>query len=1306
MSANKTLPETEAAFEMLRGPSSRILSLPSVGSSNATLLARDLDAIASVLGHMPDPEAIMTTQLIAYVHHTLNHVLRLCHLFKTTEKRFDFVVEPWCSCFESLMRLPDGYQLVVDSGWRYLRLLFDVLFVTVDGIPVAVKDPAKSQGKQPAAREKDVMSDDTRLAALRCLILLLPLSSSTPGIDTSASDIDFPDGSIILGGDRVQRTNADSSILEQLLEPVNQSLLGQLIVVLLDTAKEAGLVALRTTALEGVMKLLKCLETPRRVANWIPGISAGLTKIMLERGPKENHLVQTHCLHIWTFMVVLVLRGWQMERGRALGSTTTSSDSSLGASLMDMYKAKATASTATPSPELDFASDEWLNKLLHGLQTLFAKIGPIRLHPHWKVRLQFADMAFSILKDCQGSILSKDLVGSTSIACFLLETLIGSTQDDYEQVSKPASKNLRVLALQYTSQDLTSASKEILRSRLVALPRILYGPDESLKQSDIRMLQGLALFLGREMEGIMTYQSLWGFAQPWINILRIEQLDHHNMDEQRGILGLNSTTTGEDSTSEEIRWAAWTMKRHGSDRKFGFPRRIHLHLREQTTADAFLAFVRQIGASTDLNLWMDDLTLRLQRDTQGVRENDGWFGADTVSTILLMNHLLLGAANVGLTSYEAVEQPLSTNTESVDRKLKKQAALERKRQRQVRRSARGILEDYLEVLAACSQLSPDAMAREDADRRARTRVAEEDESVSRKQALKALMLTLDEDSVDFVLPESRIYDPNTDVLLRCLLLQGIASVAVVMGGEEFELELIKVLYVLLEHLGDQNSALVRDTAHAALEHVAFVCHAESIGDLIQSNYDYVIQQVSQRIAFLSANPTTPQVLWSLVHVVGMPAVSMLEDSVTEIFEALDSWRSKEDQVGEGLFKSLVEIVKVIAESTLAHDAKPVPKSHGLTSAQLPSAEVAEYARAYRIMVSGTDDQKAPSQEDFDEEMKKKTPEEIEEYFNKVLQDTKEREENRLGQKEDSAESEGEDEDMMSFGELRSKMPKPSKEPKEEPMSKHEALSLRILNKAGYFLTASSPRLQILALEVIQSAIVVLGRRSTELNTAVYAFWPQIVSRALQRSELDMFYVSLRAIEVITLLAKASSDFLARHLLDDVWPFLLRAMESWITAPAPFGKEGKARSTGYVARLGGPETSADKESRIISSHGGLKQQSHSRQRLGKIFTKEHRLQMTILKSVSQIVQQVRIPVKEVWTMLLLARDIMLDQQLIFHKEVRLAAADVIQSVAKAGHGDSVWLVLTAALEEVEEIDEEDDSIPMCQDILRFMEEGGL
>ncbi|KAG0057107.1 TEL2-interacting protein 1 [Gryganskiella cystojenkinii] len=1345
---------------MLRGPASRVMTLPKIDASNADMVARDLRAMVSVLLNMPDPDLHMTRHLCAYVLHTLNRVAHYCQAFTTLEKRFDFIVEPWCQCLEFILHVPDGYGLVADSGWIQVERLFKFLFVNLDGIPEAPKDPERTRQlaqkqKQirsgaavPDAWETNRMSDDTRLAALRPLILLVPLGSHVPMIqnffpedlitdresDTTTND------RISFRADREVRTKADEVVLGYLLDPKGQDTIAKYIVMLLDTATDSTLVALRTTALEGIMKMLKSLETPRRVATWVPGISAGIVKVMKERGLKEHHLVQCYCIQIWTFMIVLVLKGWQDEESRAQGRSSTTSTTNLGADLMAMYRTKEAGSSApNRSQSTTFVSKEWIDRMIHGLQVMFDQVAKIRLHPHWKVRLQFAEMAFSILRNCQRSILSEEQAGATtSAARFLLETLIGVTQDDFNQVSRPARMYLGQLALQYKSQELSNTAKEILRTRLVALPRDLYGPDESLKQNSVKMVQGLSLFLGRDVELMVNYQTLWSYVEPWINVLRLEQLDHHNMDERGGLLGVSSKSLSSVPTSEEARWTAWTQSRSSSARKFGFPRRIHLHLREQATSDAFLGFVRQIGASTDLALWADTLTARIQQDTRSVRDQEGWFEIGTVSTVLLLNHLLLGAANVGLSPFgdELDKEKSTSDLVSSEKRIKDQAAHHKKRKRQVRKTARGILEEYLDALIECSQMSIDARAREMVDRRARSmfpRGDAQEETKLNKRGTLSKLLAMDDEEIDLELPEARIYDYNADVMLRCLLLQGIASVAVVMGGAEFEMELIKVLYVLLEHLGDQNSALIRDTAHAALVHVAFVCHSDSVGDLIQSNYDYVIQQVSQRIAFLSTNPSTPQVLWALIHTVGMPAVSMLEDSVTEIFEALDQWRNKEDQVGEGLFKTLVEIVKVIAAAALSRpplsgvDSKPPgARTMDPSLAQLPSPEVAEYASVYRIMTGEKENLKEAKEDEFINSLKK-SPEEIEEYFTKVLRDAKEREEQRLGLQDDDNDLDADkddDDDTMSFGELRSRMPKPAKEKKPEPPTKHEALSLRILNKAGYFLTASSPRMQILALEVIQNAIVVLKSRPEELNPAIYACWPQIVNRALQRSEQDKFFVGLHAVEVITSLAEHCSEFLGGHLRDDVWPSLIRALETWTQAPTPINKDSRVRTLGQstyftsssglvseVSRIGSKDLSGresqQQQERLRLQQNRQQQQGQDRQRTtSKIFTKEHRLQMAILQSVSKIVKRVRIQFKDVWSMLLLARDAMLDRHWILHQDVRLAAVEVIKSVATAGHGDSVWLVLTKAIEEMQSIDEGDDAIQMCLDILNFMDKNNL
>ncbi|KAF9397759.1 TEL2-interacting protein 1 [Mortierella sp. AD011] len=1315
---------TMATFGLLRSPASQLMTLPSIGASNAREATRYLGSIHAILTAMPDPELHLTKQLIAYIQHALNHVLFLCQNFMQLSKRFDFLVESWCKCLEFLLRLPDGYAFVVGANWRYSRLLFEILFRALDGLPIRNEQQSSSSSKQqvldPTKVPKDRMPDETRLAALRCLILTLPLDKSVPTIDQFTHDTDM-DEKALLNNDRSFRTNKDKEVQGHLLEPSSKATLGQMLVILLNTAKDADLIALRKTALEGILKLLKCLETPERVAAWFPGVSAGLTESMLKRGLKENHSVLSEALYTWTYMVILILQDSTLPNSQL--AEAASGGSGLGEALMNMYKGKQRPlddekpGVPSPSPQPGYGSKEWMTKTNHGLKTLFKQIAPLRSHSHWKVRFQFGDMAFRILRDCQRSIAHRSSsTKSSGVACFLLETLIGCTQDDYKDVYQPARSYLGQLTEKYMSLELTNLGKEILRERLIALPRVLHGADETVKQNSIRLSQGLVLFLGNQMDSMVNHQNLLTYIQPWINILAIEQLDQHNMDERGGILSDGFASKDIDSENLARRWNAWVQSHKGSGRKFGFPRRIHVHLREQSTSNAFIGFLRQMGSTTDISIWTEELMSRLQQDCRNVRENQGWFDSGSVSCVLMMNQLLLGAHGVGLATFGDLY------IGAVSEKAKSKNSLLKKRQRHVRRAARGVLEEYLAALMECSQMSLDAKLRNEAER---SSVPLAERSARDKKLMLAKLLGMEEEGFDIEQTEAQIYDYNTDVMLQCLLLEGIASAAIVLGGAEFEMELVRVLYILLEHLGDQDSALVRDTAEAALEHVAFICQYDSIGDLIQANYDYVIQQVSQKIAFLGSNPKTPQVLWALIRVVGPPAISMLEDSVTEIFEALDHWKNQEDQVAEGLLKSLCEIVRVMSQAT------PVSQSKGLTDGGAkskrdsgvlmspgfefslptePSKEVENFARTYRIMIQGVDETTDEDAEKLRKDTENMSPEEIKDYFMNLTKEAKEEEERRLGEQDLSEDTDkDEDEDEMSFGDLRAKMPKPSKESQPEPPTKHQALCLRILNKAGYFLTASSPRMRILALETIQSSIVVLKDRPQDLNPAIHAFWPSIVGRVLKRSEKDVFYVSLRAIEVVTLLAENCSDFLGRHLLDDIWPFILRALRSW-TRPITSGAKGnnKARILGKTIRYGQGADSA-------SSHNQPRSQGR-REAAAKVFTQEHRLQMTTLESVSKIVRKVRIPVQEMWEMLLLARDMMLDTNWAFHWDVRLAASEVIKSMAVAGHGDSVFLVLDEIVghdcsgpsddSSDENAEGEDEATKMCSDILSFMSDENL
>ncbi|KAF9963206.1 hypothetical protein BGZ65_005203 [Modicella reniformis] len=1303
---------SEEIFALLRGPASRLLRQHSIGASNAHEVAQDLEAVHGVIKDITEPELHLDENLIKYIQFTLDHVMLRCGLFKIPEKRFDFLVDAWCKCVEFILLLPIGYASMMGTDWRYSLMLLDVLLRAVGGLF------PQERHKGTLSLPTDKMQDEVRLSALRCLIIAIPLDRLAhlkpmdhfDASDTLSDKEEMADNIGMHVGDnkdedsKEQHTDGskERETWKHLMDPSNDTIIAQLIVILLEVAKDANLVVLRGTALDGVMKVLKCLKTPQRVAKWLPGIAVGLAEAMMERGLKEHHNVLVKALKIWTLMIVLGLKDpvhaeQPIEEAMSRGA-------SFSDALMGMYKAKLpstsepqTVAGTTQQRSSDGCGTEARVKEAESkLQKLFRELSALHAHSHWMVRFEFGRMAFNILKDCQSSITHR-ISGSYSsgFASILLEILVGCTQDEYKEVCKPARMFLEQLTTEFRSMDLTAVGKEIMREKLMTLPRILYGVDETAKQNSIRTAQGMALFLGTQMGSIINHHSIINYARQWINVLSIEQLDQHSMDERGGILDVESDLADSESISEKEHWRAWVQSRKGLDRKFGFPRRIHQHLREHSTSCLFTTFLRQVGSVTEISVWGDELISRLQQDSRSVREGQGWYDGGSVSCVLMMNQLLLGASRTGVATYG------DSSSATAGTKSHK-----RRHQRHVRRVTKGILEEYLAVMAECSQMVLDARSRQEGYQQS---AHSADVGVEARKVALARFFDTDDDGLSRGQPEASVYDYKTDVLLQCLLLEGIACIAVILGASEFELELVRVLYILLERLGDPDSALVRDTAEATLEHVAFVCGYDSVGVLVQANYDYVIQQVSQRIAFLSSNPKTPQVLSSLIRVVGPPAITMLEDSVTEIFDALDHWKSQEDQVGEGLLKSLSEIVKVMAQasSTLAsnQDEPAIESKHDSgvivdmdfrpSYPDKRSVEVTQFAEAYRILIQGADTADEET-EKLKKEIKNMTREQIQVYFMSLAKDTKGREESFFGEREEghvddlSGSTLGqEDDDESFFGDMRASMPQPPKEAPVPP-TKHQALCLRILDKAGYFLTASSPRLRILALEIIQSSVLVLKDRPQELHPAIHAFWPSLVERVLKRSDMEVFYVSQRAIEIVTLLAENCSDFLRRHFLDDIWPYILKVLQMWTRKPTRNVTRNLLKG-GYSEAI--PSVS--------------KQRSQGRQGSpAKVFTMEHRLQMTTLESVAKIVRKMWIPVQQIWEMLLLARDIMLNWSQVLHWEVRMAAVEVIRSMAIAGHGDCVFVALDEVVHDSkkgnENDSEEDVGKQLCLDILAFMD----
>ncbi|KAI9020705.1 hypothetical protein CLU79DRAFT_703798, partial [Phycomyces nitens] len=150
---------------------------------------------------------------------------------------------------------------------------------------------------------------------------------------------------------------------------------------------------------------------------------------------------------------------------------------------------------------------------------------------------------------------------------------------------------------------------------------------------------------------------------------------------------------------------------------------------------------------------------------------------------------------------------------------------------------------------------------------------------------------------------------SAQILTICFELKIIGLSAFILGQDTIQQELITLIYPLLAYLGSPN-VFVHTFALITLDNIALVCGEEDGRALSIANIDYVINMVSQRMTMLATNPRAPLVLRALVRIGGMGAVVYLEDSVEEIYDALDRYWYDDWLCGQ-LCGVLFEIIKVL-----------------------------------------------------------------------------------------------------------------------------------------------------------------------------------------------------------------------------------------------------------------------------------------------------------------------------------------------------------------------------------------------------------
>ncbi|KAI7890492.1 uncharacterized protein EV154DRAFT_421929, partial [Mucor mucedo] len=148
-----------------------------------------------------------------------------------------------------------------------------------------------------------------------------------------------------------------------------------------------------------------------------------------------------------------------------------------------------------------------------------------------------------------------------------------------------------------------------------------------------------------------------------------------------------------------------------------------------------------------------------------------------------------------------------------------------------------------------------------------------------------------------------------NILTVCFGLQIVGLAASILEQEYLEDQLITVLYPLLAHLGSSN-VFIHTYALITLDSIALICGLDSAQELAIQNIDYIINAISQHISVLSENARVPLVLKALIHVGGHDSLFYLDDSVLEIYDALERY-STNDWLCIQLCSVLFEIIKTM-----------------------------------------------------------------------------------------------------------------------------------------------------------------------------------------------------------------------------------------------------------------------------------------------------------------------------------------------------------------------------------------------------------
>lgn len=474
-------------------------------------------------------------------------------------------------------------------------------------------------------------------------------------------------------------------------------------------------------------------------------------------------------------------------------------------------------------------------------------------HQHWRVRLELVNMSDHLLAQCSESL-------SECIAP-LLEALVGAVNDEEPRVKERCKAVLAEVSRRNQAtggRALTDVLSENLHSLASSLPRLMRTTDDKRKLFILTVFMGYLKILGPQVDLVLTsVVHLKRISKALMQVLELDVTDIRIVEE-RSFAPLSDLAPDASEVQRQ--------------------RKYFLYFTDDKIFSALKQVCRMLGRYGNLYLLVDHF-LELYKESSVYRKQ----------AALVLNEIVSGAAGVGADILRRVDQ--------------NSAEISRTSHEDLKCAITSIIEEYI-------SLNNWHLATVMDD-------AEDEEQETRPCAVPSILSRSDgygqRAAPTLSSKPSPLHQLNSNIWQICIQLEGIGSFALALGSD-FRLLLMTSLYPVLEKAGD-TSLLVSQSALSTMHNFCMACDYISPKELVISNADYLLNDISLNLNRLSLHPHAPRVLAVMFAHSDAALLPLVDDVVQDVLTALDL---SYDQRSQQFCTVLHSLMNALGERSLSY----------------------------------------------------------------------------------------------------------------------------------------------------------------------------------------------------------------------------------------------------------------------------------------------------------------------------------------------------------------------------------------------------